>query len=541
MKRYILSIAILSTFLFCFSSCDSFLKEYSQDLVVAKKVEHFDELLLGSVYLHSDTKYTYPTASSVGGFFNILDDDVSTGRGKGVPHQTSKAWNEVLNPMFGYYAWQLEIGRNFRATSTAADDVTWNVLYEKIGYINVILDEIERVDKETEEERESYHRVVGEARFLRGYFYFVLANLYGDAYSPSNKDVKLNVPLKLTPYVEHDKEKETQFVRATTKEVYDQILTDLNESVANFEKVGSTKAKKNYRASKTSAHLLLGRVYLYMQDWEKAEYHSDLALKDNRYYLEGLASFSVGKVFFRDDNSEVIFSQGNNHLASVNVFTAGPGDLCVSSDLYNSFAGDKDVRTNFFSVNSYTDSLTFNNKYIKGELRSRISDVFTLRYSEALLNRAEACAMQSGKESIANNDLFKIRANRIKEYVREDFSGEKLVDEIRLERRRELCFEGHRWFDLRRYAVNEKYPFEKEIKHDLNIANDNIDYVSTNTYVLGNKDDAYTFPIPKSVIEFDKTPMTQNPRQKRLPLDKPETENNTDGGLDDDDDNTGTP
>lgn len=36
--------------------------------------------------------------------------------------------------------------------------------------------------------------------------------------------------------------------------------------------------------------------------------------------------------------------------------------------------------------------------------------------------------------------------------------GEDLVNLIRDERRRELCFEGHRWFDLRRYAVNPKYP-----------------------------------------------------------------------------------
>ena len=44
--------------------------------------------------------------------------------------------------------------------------------------------------------------------------------------------------------------------------------------------------------------------------------------------------------------------------------------------------------------------------------------------------------------------------------------GEELMDFIRTERRKELCFEGHRWFDLRRYAVNPKYPLtDYEIVH----------------------------------------------------------------------------
>lgn len=41
----------------------------------------------------------------------------------------------------------------------------------------------------------------------------------------------------------------------------------------------------------------------------------------------------------------------------------------------------------------------------------------------------------------------------------------ELVNFIRSERRRELCFEGHRWPDLRRYAVNTKYPLETTIRH----------------------------------------------------------------------------
>lgn len=44
-------------------------------------------------------------------------------------------------------------------------------------------------------------------------------------------------------------------------------------------------------------------------------------------------------------------------------------------------------------------------------------------------------------------------------------SGESLVTLIREERQCELCLEGHRWYDLRRYLVCEKYPYSKTITH----------------------------------------------------------------------------
>ena len=47
-----------------------------------------------------------------------------------------------------------------------------------------------------------------------------------------------------------------------------------------------------------------------------------------------------------------------------------------------------------------------------------------------------------------NQYLRLLRESRIRNYVHTTYTGEKLVEEIRLERRRELCFEGHRWFDL---------------------------------------------------------------------------------------------
>ena len=88
--------------------------------------------------------------------------------------------------------------------------------------------------------------------------------------------------------------------------------------------------------------------------------------------------------------------------------------------------------------------------------RLGVSDNWLLRTAEAYLNGAEAAAYL-GDERTARELL---EALRVKRWDREKYepiqkTGEALVTEIRDERRRELCLEGHRWFDLRRYMVCE--------------------------------------------------------------------------------------
>lgn len=77
-KLYISVICTLLTW--SFVSCDDFLSEYSQDMVIAKTVTHLDEVLLGDVYIRSSA-VSYGPSSGRCGFLNILDDDVNTAKG----------------------------------------------------------------------------------------------------------------------------------------------------------------------------------------------------------------------------------------------------------------------------------------------------------------------------------------------------------------------------------------------------------------------------------------------------------------------------
>lgn len=501
------------------TSCSDFLSEYSQDMVVAKEVTHFDEVLLGDVYIHSSIMSYGVSPSAVGGFLNILDDDVNTGKGSSLTNQTSRAWSNAVQPCFGYFAWQLEVGMNYTGTSNVGDNVMWSDLYRRINIVNVILDEIVDLPHETEEDDATYWRVQGEAHFLRGYFYFLLANLYGNMYTDATCATDLCVPLKLTAYVEHDPDKDTQFQRATVKEVYDQIIFDLKKADEYLTKSPQVYEHMLYRASKEAADLMLSRVYLYMQNWEEAEKWADEVIGSRNVSLARLSSLGKGKKFLTEESTEIIFSQGSNFLASDEIMTGMAGDFCVAKELYDLYDLENDKRAEtFFEVETSTDSIALANKYGHSSTRMKVSDVFTLRVAEAYLNKAEACAMQSGKEQVACDMLNDLRTERILDYVSQTYTGEELVNEIRNERRKELCFEGQRWFDLRRYAVNKNYPYKREITHVLNVAGDNVDYLFTRLYVLKKDDYAYTFSIPKDVIEFDKVPMPDNPREEREPI-----------------------
>lgn len=509
MKKIIYSALLL---LAC--SCSDFLKEYSQDLVVAKSVTDYDELMLGSVYMPS---YPYstrrlPSGTASCAFLNVLDDDIDMVKGESVLGDVD-VWMYSVKACFGYYAWQLEVGRSLDGASEVDDNATWNDLYTRINLLNVILDEIGDISVKTDQEKSDRIRIQGECHFLRAQFYLVLVNLYGDAYAPSTAAETLGVPLKLTGYVEHEQGKPTQFDRAPLTEVYAQIVADLKASVQCLSE--SPQTHSYYRVSEQAARLLLSRVYLYMQDWENAREAARelLALKP---MLSDMSTMNDStSVFLSEDSEEILFSQGS--LTTQSILTGHAGDYCVSGDLYDCYDHETDKRSMvFFGYTGSGDSVSLKGKFKRGDHQSRVSDILMLRSAEAYLNMAEACAMLGDPE--ANQWLNGLRRKRITGYLDRTYAGEELIGQVRLERRRELCFEGHRWFDLRRYAACETHPYKREITHVFHVYSDNrFIYESGQGYVLKMDDPAYTFAIPKKVIEFDLVGMPNNKREKRSP------------------------
>lgn len=523
-KPYILT-TLLAAQLLC--SCGDFLSEYSQDMVVPKSVTDIEEVLIGETYMKS-TETSYGMDNGTCGFFNMLDDDINTvGVASTEKLGSYDAYTYVVNSMFGYYAWQQDVRYNYEHDSYNSDDGTWNDLYHRINVANILLAELEDVPHKTDEDAADYTRVKGEIMFLRAQFYFVLANLYGKPYNPETCSTDLSVPLKLTHYVEYDKDKDTQFERATVADIYSQVVSDLLQAetllTESPQKTGSTL----HRASWQAVDLLLSRVYLYMQDWASAEQKAKAVIDDTQFSLLGIANFTEGTPVLTASNREIIFSQGGNRLTpnrssslAASVY-GNPSEYCVTRQLYALY-DEKDVRrASYFGINSLSDSV-YINKYEREVKLNSVSDALAMRKSEAYLNYSEACAMQNGKEQQANEALNTLRRQRIEGWKDTTYTGQQLAEQIMLERRKELCFEGQRWFDLRRYAVRNRYPALTDILHVFNEYTDNGVFVRAHYYLLKSTDKSWTFAIPRAVLEADKTPMTDNERDQREELDNDE-------------------
>lgn len=513
---------IIGLFYLLFSiGCSDFLDEYSQTYIRASKISDYDELLLGAVYIPSltpvpPTYYVYPSGSNVCDFLNVLDDDSNVTTEAEINRaggdKPINEWVAMHNVLFGYTTWQQFI-TNTELTEHN-DQTTWVQLYQRIVIINSTLAEIDDIDVKTDEEVADYYRVKGEYLFLRGQFYLLLANLYGKPYDPETASSDLGVPLKITAGVEHDKDKDTQFERTSLDRIYAQIVDDLKASLEAF---GHSSKHVLYRASEEAARLLLSRVYLYMQEYEEAK--TVLEPIFSNITLSSLVSGDTlggNNRFLTEENSEMIFSQGSQF--SEVCWTANAPDFCVSRDLYDLY-DENDRRKGCFTLNTGTDSIALSYKYNTGNYRARVSDVLSMRAAEAWLNMAEACAMIGGaSEGTANEYLNTLRRNRIVGYADRSYSGEELVNQIRLERRKELCFEGHRWFDLRRYSVCKKYPYSKKIYRSFSFYTSTYALERIETYVLEENDPAYVFAIPRTVLEFDTEPMPDNERPERIPL-----------------------
>lgn len=497
---------------FGLSSCGDFLEEYSQDTAYVRSYEDLDELLLGSGYMPTGTPasfaYDYVEKPWYYPYIHLMGDEVE----EIITNTTNKGalW-DVRQKYFGYYTWQQQVGIDYTQTSIRKEDEDWNDIYMHINIVNMIIANIDDQDGSDSEDELEKRRIKGESFFLRGAYYFTLANLYGKPYESATAATDPAVPIKLTEFIE-----DKIFSRNTVQEVYEQAIANLLQAE---ELLDGTTRKSFYRANKTAAQLLLSRLYLYMQDNDKAMEYANKVIDAGDNRLQDLNAMDGSTFFLNPDLPEVIFSMGNGGVRSS--LTNYIADFGVSEYLWGLY-DDNDLRKTYYV--KWNDSESFA-EYVKGGVasdlgRASLSANFLFRTSEAYLNLAEAAAYK-GETSVAQDALNALRKKRIRSSGYQDVTatGNGLIDVIRDERGRELCLEGHRWFDLRRYTVNSVYPFSKTIQHSYTTfeyswaTKGNIP-VQTSVYQLELNDHAYTLPIPREVISFN-VGMSNNSRPVR--------------------------
>ena len=326
--------------------------------------------------------------------------------------------------------------------------------YQVIYRANVILANLGVVDDAARAKA-----IEAEAKFLRGYAYFNLVRLFGD--------------IPLVDRVISPLEDNIKFTRVSTNLIYDLIISDLENAIDGLNNTYKT------RASKVAAQGLLAKVYLTLEtpDYLKAQILlEDIMTNSPQYTLQS----NFRNVFYNELNSEIIFAigyqsgiQDNSQSFSANFmsnnvgFTAGvnfaTSDVVADLDTYGGARKDVSYRidpiTNVGSVRYQVakffpdgDSGGFNGQTFTGLPRLAGNDWIVLRFADILLMHVEAI-MGSAQETGVDAALISFNKIRARAQMPLKTLGvDKITkDELLLERRVELAFENHRFFDLIRF------------------------------------------------------------------------------------------
>ncbi|PXY01804.1 RagB/SusD family nutrient uptake outer membrane protein [Marinifilum breve] len=172
----------------------------------------------------------------------------------------------------------------------------WSGCYKGIVNANKVIDKAERGTPRL-------NHVIGEMHYLRAFFYFNLVNIWGRPYA-QNPSQNLGVPIILDAEPDAD----NLPPRATVKEVYDQILTDLTSAAELMSEFKRIDAEYNIYASEQAANALLSRVYLYMEDNVKAEEYATKVIDSKNFSLLTGSDYETFPTMVPEKNSEIIFA-----------------------------------------------------------------------------------------------------------------------------------------------------------------------------------------------------------------------------------------
>jgi len=344
-------------------------------------------------------------------------------------------------------------------------------------------------------------QLVGEAYAARALIYLELVNWFATPYTVNaNAD---GVPLVTIPsYVTGFSLKPT---RASVSAVYTQIISDLDSAYAIMPTAGTTlHAINSDYVAKYTAKAIEARAYLYKGDYANARDAALLVVQNGGYTFATTAnaftafwasptatSTKLEKIFELNQNASS--NIGNTGLDAI-FSQAGYGDIQATTDLYNSYTATDLRRTLIINGTRAGAQAYIINKFSNYSNTDK-DETPVIRYAEVILTLAESYA-RTGDEANAKvylNQLAKLRDPSLVGYTS---TGPQLITDILNERRKELAFEGLRFFDFTRLNLPITRPAQSQ------------GYASYPT--VSTSDYRRILPIPQS--ERDANPnITQNP------------------------------
>ncbi|MGN6181836.1 MAG: RagB/SusD family nutrient uptake outer membrane protein [Mucilaginibacter sp.] len=335
-------------------------------------------------------------------------------------------------------------------TTTSSMQSLWSINYSYIYICNIALARLQASNSLTPAVKQ---QLMGEARFLRAYFYFDLVNLYGDVPLATTSDVTTNSTLS----------------RSSQNLVYQQIVSDLI-SAQNLLSDGYLAADaksitaERVRPNKWVATALLARVYLYNKDWTDATVQATALINHSSEY----SLVSLNDVFLKNSNETIwslqpVNTGWNTEDARVFILPAsGPTSntaqggypVYLSQQLLSAFE-QNDQRFTAWVGNVSVSGTTYYYplKYKSATLNAPVTEyTVEFRLAEQFLIRAEAEA-NNGDPADGVNDLNVIRSRAGLPPYDAATDAASLIAAVQHERQVELFAEGHRWLDLKRTST----------------------------------------------------------------------------------------
>lgn len=403
---------------------------------------------------------------------------------------------------------------NFVATADNASALDiWRGPNPGILYCNTVLESVPEMDIDADLK----NRILGEARFLRAHYYFILVQLFGD------------VPMSISTPQPGDNLMPSRTDRMT---IYNEvIIPDLKEAVNLLPVRESYSGSDIGRASKGAAAGMLAKVYLTLGMYEEslamsmlveelgytlnADY-SDAFGGEERHKNTGESLFEVQyygltKAGFWDDENQANWlstymgprnsgwvggAYGWNQPTQEFVDSYEEGDLRKDKTIlyegcppFDGMQYKASWSNTGYNVRKFLVPLSVSPDY-----NTNSAGFVVLRFADVLLMKAEALN-ELGRTQEAEEPLYRVRrrAGLTNRSDVEGLSQAAMREKIRHERRIELAFEGHRWFDMVRWDGGQ---YALDFLHTIGKSNAAVKHL--------------LFPIPQK--ERDANPnLTQNP------------------------------
>jgi hypothetical protein len=344
----------------------------------------------------------------------------------------------------------------------------WGAVYTTVNVVNVFLDGLTKAWEaggkvKTFLSQAEYDQFRSEALTIRAICYFDLLQMYSKPYNLSNGDGQ-GVPLRLKA---NKSAAENDLAPASVSEVYTQILKDLNDAEQLAILTYSDPALNVTRIHRNTIIAYKTRVYLHMQNWAQVA-------TESAKIVSATAPFAAASGVANKLNATYAGVFASPHATLENIFSlpnttaSNPGTQNYLAHYYNSSSGESyymnTASAAFTALNAADERRVmmktdggkiYIQKYTDNANRTDYSPV--IRYSEVLLNRAEAIVRQGNAVTQESVDL--LNAVRTRSYPAGAYSlsgfanAAAFLNAVLLERNIEFLGEGIRNMDLMRLGL----------------------------------------------------------------------------------------